>query len=298
MKLQPRSLRITLMSLSLLLVAGTLSPSAPTEMIPLPDVHYASDQQSEIQTLIRKGDLEGIRAFFEKHPDLINARISYAWGAIHVAAQENKVEVVKLLAELGSSYFLQDWETNSIVIHAAGSDEMLKFVLAQGLDINGLNDYGFAALHNTQSVDAVECLLRFGADINLPATDTRTPLDIAIFHNNEKKTAFLIAHGATVDPDMLVAASGRNGKLGILKALLAKGVKLEAAYDNGENALHRAAKGGNIEILRFLLEQNVLDVNAKDDGGWSALKWVQESIGDEAKKTEAIRILLDAGAKE
>jgi len=40
-----------------------------------------------------------------------------------------------------------------------------------------------------------------------------------------------------------------------------------------ESVLHRAAREGNIDALRFLLQHENFDVNIKNDVGWTALHW-------------------------
>ena len=60
----------------------------------------------------------------------------------------------------------------------------------------------------------------------------------------------------------------------------------------GETLLHRAAITGDIDKLRVLLEENVIDVNSKDNAGWSPLH--EACI---KKHVECARLLLQHGAE-
>jgi len=48
------------------------------------------------------------------------------------------------------------------------------------------------------------------------------------------------------------------------------GMEVNALGDEGWTALHSAALRGNIDVVKFLLDNNA-DVNAKDNNGWTAL---------------------------
>ena len=54
-------------------------------------------------------------------------------------------------------------------------------------------------------------------------------------------------------------------------------VDLEARNNQGRNALHIAAQGGHLSILRFLLE-NAKFANPRDNAGFTPYKWATEEI--------------------
>ncbi|KAL5265074.1 hypothetical protein ACHWQZ_G005979 [Mnemiopsis leidyi] len=60
----------------------------------------------------------------------------------------------------------------------------------------------------------------------------------------------------------------------------------------GETLLHRAAITGDIDKLQFLLEENEIDVNSKDNAGWTPLH--EACI---KKHVECARLLLEYGAE-
>ena len=61
--------------------------------------------------------------------------------------------------------------------------------------------------------------------------------------------------------------------------------------DNGLSALHVAAKEGQDQVARLLMEQGA-DVAAKDKNGWTALHWASRN----GSKT-VTKILLEKGGR-
>jgi ankyrin repeat protein len=104
-----------------------------------------------------------------------------------------------------------------MVACASGDLDKVEQMLADGADPNYLNDLGgtpltWAVAWERQEV--VECLLRNGAEVELPARPARSPLMHAASRGNEAIVAILMAHGA--DPS-------RKDKDGQLPVDLAKG---------------------------------------------------------------------------
>ena len=65
-------------------------------------------------------------------------------------------------------------------------------------------------------------------------------------------------------------AAAYNGHLAICRLLLDKGAQLEARNGNGNTPLHYAADHGHVEIVRLLCDRGA-DVEARSNGGWRPL---------------------------
>lgn len=52
-------------------------------------------------------------------------------------------------------------------------------------------------------------------------------------------------------------------------------------------ALHYAAKAGHLNVINILLDMDCLDIDVKDDGGWTPLIWAAEHM-----EVEAVKLLL------
>ncbi len=86
---------------------------------------------------------------------------------------------------------------------------------------------------------------------------------------------------------VLRAARGGDAEL---KALLSKGVNINATDNDGETALMEAADGRNVELVRVLIA-NGANVNAADEDGETALM-----IAADEGRAEIVRLLIEAGA--
>lgn len=75
-----------------------------------------------------------------------------------------------------------------------------------------------------------------------------------------------------------------------LKALLSRGVNINATDDDGETALMEAADSRNVETVRVLIA-NGANVNAADEDGETALM-----IAADDGRLEIVQLLLQAGA--
>ena len=103
----------------------------------------------------------------------------------------------------------------------------------------------YAAAENGRS-DAVDLLLRKGADPNLPGRSAVTPLAAAAYKGNEAVVALLLAHRA--DPTLMdstgkgaIIYAAARGFPAIVRRLLDAGVAPDARYGNDLTALMWAA---------------------------------------------------------
>jgi hypothetical protein len=91
------------------------------------------------------------------------------------------------------------------------------------------------------------------------------------------------------DRQALIAAAGR-GDTGEVKALLARGVRVDARDSRGRTALLAATQGNHVEAARLLIAAGA-DVNAKDDIQDSAYLYAGAH-----GRTEILKMTLAAGA--
>jgi len=71
--------------------------------------------------------------------------------------------------------------------------------------------------------------------------------------------------------DMESVRAIRDNDLVTLRALLAKGKSMNACNRNGETLLHLACRRGNLNTVKFLVQEACVDVNVQDDMGRSVL---------------------------
>lgn len=180
--------------------------------------------------------------------------------------------------------------------------------------LNTINASGMSPLHLAcleQNIDAVSALLRKGVDCTLEDIDGWTALHISCSMNCPDIAEILLSYGADphqINPDgespiMLSKTAEMQSILlkkrreslddsdesdilvGLTRALANN--TLEAFYSslnissNG-TTLHLAAAHGYVKVARFVLENQLIDVNATDEDNWTPLhaayNWSHQKI--------------------
>ena len=101
--------------------------------------------------------------------------------------------------------------------------------------------------------------------------------------------------GRDGDLDELMHAS-MNGRLEQVRALLKKGVDVNAQKSFGGTPLMRAAWGGHLEVAKLLVEKGA-DVNAKNKRGETALTQALSNAWLGRGQLETAKFLKEQGAK-
>ena len=92
----------------------------------------------------------------------------------------------------------------------------------------------------------------------------------------------------------LVAAFA-GGHFQTADLLRQNGADPDARGRYGLNPLHAAASSGNFKVVRILIEYGPVDINARDDDGWTPLLWA--SGRHNFKDGSVLRLLLEHGAE-
>ena len=85
--------------------------------------------------------------------------------------------------------------------HYAIKEELVRYLVAEGININTQNAYGRTPLytHSTVGAPLVAVLLELGADVNLANNDGCTPLFTALANARVDTVKLLIEHGADIN---------------------------------------------------------------------------------------------------
>jgi len=184
------------------------------------------------------------------------------------------------------------------------SVKVAESLIAAGLDVNSMdNERGRALDYAFAKGDAklVELLVRHGAKSGEREPEPPflfTPLHVAAFGGNKKAVELLVAHGADIEARAehdrtalwYAATEAKKRHLSTLAALLAAGANPNAAAENGDTPLMRAAMANSPAGVRLLLDAGA-DVNAIQNDGHTALIWaIREGHADVAT------MLQEAGA--
>ena len=106
-----------------------------------------------------------------------------------------------------------------------------------------------------------------------------------------RKTRSKRQRGGTINNNIkLIRSSMFGNREAVRRQLEQDGIDVNAKNSEGYTALILASSNGHKEIVEMLLEKGA-DVNAKDSDGWTALMWASRN-----GHTETVTILLEEGA--
>jgi ankyrin repeat protein len=179
----------------------------------------------------------------------------------------------------------------------------LRQLLDAGEDPNAKDDQGFSpwmwAIHLEEN-EALNLLLarvpRIPAtDVSARGVSAHQMLAVAASLNNPVAARALLTKGVPVDaPDvngatpLLVAAA--SGYTDLMKMFLAAGADTNSADEHGDTPLMAAARIGSLPAVKLLLASRA-SPNAKDRGGRAALHWAART-----GRADIVLALLGAGA--
>ena len=209
---------------------------------------------------------------------------------LHAAAQRNDAEMLKILCGGKNKPQLdgKDGTGNSALFYAAagGHKKAAEYLLQQGASTAPENNIRNTALHvaaKNGHKEMVALLLAHGADAKAVNSRGQSVLDMAIPQYS--------AH----------AGAALQGYYGAAEALIKGGADIDAqCRDKGQTALHQAAAGGHLPIVKALLNKGADPDITSDDGETALLKAVRAARGGYNYATPgqdaAVDLLLHYGA--
>jgi uncharacterized protein len=218
----------------------------------------------------------------------------------HVAVNIGRFDVVQTFIRHAIVHITAVDKEQNTALHLAqkaGHRKMVKFLLANGADVNAKNFQGRTILHNVVSSknrSLVKFLLKQkDIKINIQDQEGNTALHRAIQERNIKMVKILLRNGVdthikNVDGDTPWHCAIIANSKEIAEVLLKRGGTkiVETTNKSGETALHLAIKYGYLSMAQWLLE-NGANINAKDVQGNTALHYAI-SLGRE----DLIKLLL------
>ncbi len=199
-----------------------------------------------------------------------------------------------------------------------GQIDVIKKLLAEGVDINSQNSKGWSALmyaskySNTESsLETVKLLIDSRADLNLKDNDGWTALLFASRYSNTTSSLetvkLLIDSGADLNLQnskgwtALIAASrysNTESSVETVKLLIDSGADSNLQNITGYTALMLASKHStttsSLETVKSLIDSGA-DLNLQDNDGWTALM-VASYYSNNNSSLETVKLLVNAGA--
>ncbi len=180
--------------------------------------------------------------------------------------------------------------------------EIIKKMIAQGVDIEAENEDGETALYlacDWEKPEVVSLLLKAGANINIKGKYKDSLFYEACESGNEDIVSMLVKAGADVNSknrykNPALFAACENGNSEIVSLLIKAGANINLKNEDGETALKCFCKNEDIEdteIVSVLINAGA-EVNIADSNGVTPLMAVMRNSGNK----ETLKLLLDAGA--
>jgi len=181
---------------------------------------------------------------------------------------------------------------------AFGNDEVAQLLLDEGANVDATDSDGWTALMYACAAtysDMVQLLLDNIADYTVAeSTLGITALHISVERGDEVSMEYLLAMGA--DPDVLdyegwspFMYATYLGDYDVVLLFINYDANVNSRGGYSATPLIIAAGEGYVEIIELLLYHGA-QVNAEDDGGWTALAYAYEYDHE-----EAVYVLEDAG---
>ncbi|XP_050271829.1 potassium channel AKT1-like isoform X1 [Quercus robur] len=171
-----------------------------------------------------------------------------------------------------------------------GDNLLLHQLLKRGLDPNESDNNGRTALHIAASKGSENCvllLLDYRANPNSRDSEGNVPLWEAMLGGHETVIKLLLDSGANLhfgDSGQFASTAAEQNNLNLLKEIIRYGGDVTCSkMDGTTTALHVAVCEGNIEIVKFLLDQGA-DIDKPNSDGWTP-RTLADQQGHEDIKT-------------
>jgi ankyrin repeat protein len=153
-----------------------------------------------------------------------------------------------------------------------GNLEIVKFILSQGVEIDGKVAYGGTPLLRAMEVDnndIAEYLIKSGADVNIPNAFGISPMVGSAISNNINLMDLIITHGGDINKAHKMTVSTGYGELAFnpiqwaivknnkesVENLISAGASLDVKTSDNESLIELAKKRSSPEIASLIESQ-------------------------------------------
>ncbi len=283
------------------------------------------DPRGALNQAIRTGDLDTAREALSRGAPINGAPGDKKhWRPLILAIDQESPEIIHLLLEYHADPNRKsrlDEPALTLAIRAENR-KIVRQLLAAGADANANSSSGYKPLMEAARLglsNIANDLLAAGANPKAKLDDGTSAADVARRFHFEKLASRLRRAGApardvpkqssrlaalesasqrasgqsqtTTLPPIIEAA--RRGDDDLLRVIIAGGVNLETPDPEGNSALHRAAEGGHVEVVRMLLAAGI-DPNLRGEKDATALMLGMGSTAEHADRV--VEELFTAGA--
>uniref|UniRef100_A0A674EK83 Serine/threonine-protein phosphatase 6 regulatory ankyrin repeat subunit A-like n=1 Tax=Salmo trutta TaxID=8032 RepID=A0A674EK83_SALTR len=223
--------------------------------------------QTPLHIAAWEGDVLLLKLFYQSKANP-NITDKMDRSPLHIAAERGHTNVVEVLTEKFKSNVLARTKDGSTLMHIAsqcGHPETALTFLKKGVPLHMPNKSGAMCLHAAAKqghTAVVKSLLLKGAHVDTTTKDGLTGLHIAVQNCKPLVVQMLLGFGAQVqlnggkarETPLHIAARVKEGEK-VAEMLLKSGADVNAEQENGETAMHVAARHGGLRMMRALKEE-------------------------------------------
>ncbi len=275
---------------------------------------YANSYDKALIEAAGMGDLNKVKSLVAKGAN-VNARDEYGFTVLMNAVSiSNKTrEYLESKGIKAYKYIYYDfWEyrrtqescikyfnTPFADVSHFGYLDIVKYLVANGADINAKSDNGGTALMfaaRDGQLEIVKYLVSKGANVNYTSKHYWTALKTAAGNGQLEVVKYLISKGANIRikgrEDVLIQALIFANNVELVKYLVSKGANVNAKDSSGESILMFARK---LETIKYLISVGAR-VNDADSGGETILLRMAKYGETCGRTVETIEYLISVGA--
>ncbi|XP_018542930.1 LOW QUALITY PROTEIN: ankyrin repeat and SOCS box protein 15b [Lates calcarifer] len=227
------------------------------------------DGDTALTLAAEAGSVENVRMLLQHgaSPHNTNSRNE---SPLLIAVRQKSYDMALMLI-MGGAFVEQVCLTKWTAIHEAakaGCPEILMLLLRHGAKVTARDGHGVTPLGiaaNYGNTEALDILIQHGGDVSAQASNGDTVLYDAAGSGNLDCVKLLLEHGANSNVasyacQLPIHRAAYEGHILVLRTLIPITTK-KAIRLSGQNPVHSAADGGQVECLELLIQKGY-DVNA------------------------------------
>ncbi|XP_048251612.1 uncharacterized protein LOC124122191 [Haliotis rufescens] len=190
-----------------------------------------------------------------------------------VAAYSGHTDICQHLIVVGADVHRQDNYGNDVILFAAqtGNLQLAEYVLSVKKRVHFVQDkHGkTAAMWAAERGDAdMFTLMSKGCDLSVKNVEENSILHFACTGGNVDIVKSVVSqdkvcyNGRNTFQETPVLRAAYWGHKAVFDLLVSKGCAMTVKDKHGDNILHKACEGGNVEIVEYIVSHNIVDINS------------------------------------
>ncbi|XP_067659391.1 ankyrin repeat domain-containing protein 50-like [Haliotis asinina] len=225
------------------------------------------------------GNVDMVRAVLARNVVDINSRGQFGRTPVMVAAEKGCKGMYNMLVSFGGNEALVDADGMNI-LHVAclgGREDMVRYIITKNiLDINSRGQYGSTPLMLASEKGhkgIFDLIVKRGGNVRTLDDFGNNILHIACCGGNVRMVRYLISkrfvdiNSRGQDGGTPIMCAAEKGHRVVFDLLVRRGGNVSLVDDKGDDILHAACLGGNVDMVRYILAKYRIPVNRRGQFG-------------------------------